>query len=332
MIRHATGNEEASHGDDGRYARTDGRYRGDPDPPSDFIFYPRLEELRGDVHRTLELTRLHGTPMCMALGGVAGSGKSSFIYQIMTEHLPIETDDLTRIPVVYVELPSPVTRRQAARAILWALDDPGPHKNLDYDEINERIITLLRNCHVRLVILDDIHHIMKKRAVDWDLSEWLKTLIKKSQVPFLIIGIPKLVTRILEANDQLSRLFQTREELQPFPFNQRDIASVVEFGQFIVFAEEALGVRLTAQTDRATLLAMLHQATAGVVGNVVWLLRFAGYEARARGSDTIECCDLSRGFAKGLVGHLRAEGKNPRPNPFPQSTQGTAGEGGNANA
>src|SRR5205823_4543505 len=136
---------------------------------------------------------------------------------------------------------------------------------------------------VQLVILDDFHHVIKKNEIDWELSEWLKTLIKQSAVPFLVVGLPEKVTRILRSNAQLSRLFAVRETLRPFAWDPRDAESAREFGQFIAFAEASLGLRLTDRVKRAQLLDMLHRATDGVVGNIINLLRYARLEARDRG-------------------------------------------------
>src|SRR3954471_741947 len=89
-----------------------------PAPPADYIYYPRLDGLKRDIYRVLDLSRIYGQPYCMALGGVAGSGKSTFLYKILEEYRRREADDLTEIPVLYVELPSPITRKGAARALL----------------------------------------------------------------------------------------------------------------------------------------------------------------------------------------------------------------------
>jgi Bacterial TniB protein len=288
-----------------------------PAPPADYIYYPRLDALKRDIYRVLDLSRTYGQPYCMALGGVAGSGKSTFLYKIMEGYRRREADDLTHIPVLYVELSSPITRKGAARALLQGLGDPGPMAQLDYDEINTRVIALLRACRVQLVILDDFHHVIKKNEIDWELSEWLKTLIKKSSVPFLVVGLPEKVTRILRANAQLSRLFAVRETLHPFAWDPRDAEVATEFGQFIAFAEASLGMPLTDRVKRAQLLDLLFQATDGIAGNVINLLRYARLEARDRGGATIALADLWLGFAKWLDGHLQAEDQPRRPNPFP---------------
>lgn len=323
-----------------------------PPPPEHFVDYPRLDRPRKALRRILTLSERWQRPWCMALVGDAGVGKSTFVYKIMAEFRRGDADDLTEIPVVYVEFQSPMTRKGAARALLEALGDPGPFERLDYAEITGRAIVLMRACKVKLVILDDIHHIIKHNEVDWELSEWLKSLVKKSSVPFLIIGLPGLVERLLKSNRQLSRWFRIRETIAPFAWwpavetgdtardtreQKRFLKEAAEFGQFVTFVEKMVERPLTRQGSRLTLLAKLHFATGGVAGNIIELLQFASLAAEERNGNVIAHQDLWEGFEAWLDDHLQARehmyanaDNTPRPdNPFnPPAQESPAPESG----
>jgi hypothetical protein len=182
--------------------------------------------------------------------------------------------------------------------------------------MNARLVKLLGACAVDLVILDDFHHVIdrEKDRVLALVSDWLKVLIKNSGVPFLVVGIDGKVERILRANDQLSRLFAARETLAPFTWDTADPDAVTQFGRFVLLAEQAIGLPLTTEVARATLLGLIYEATGGVVANVMNLLRYAQLLALERTSATVSLADLWLAFEKRLAQHLA-----PRRNPFPVS-------------
>ena len=135
------------------------------------------------------------------------------------------------------------------------------------------------------------------------VSDWLKVLIKETNIPFLVVGIEGKVECILEANAQLSRLFAARQSLAPFRYDQADEASLQEFARFVHYAEEALSIALPETLPRAELLLRLHVASHGVVGNLMNLLRYAAWLTRQQQHDTIALATLAAAFDKRLGKH-----------------------------
>jgi hypothetical protein len=174
-------------------------------------------------------------------------------------------------------------------------------------------------CQVELVILDDFHHLIDKETnrILEQVSDWLKVLIKETNIPFLVVGIEGKVERILEANAQLSRLFAARQTLEPLHYDQSDDASWQEFARFVQYAAEALTIALPDSLPRSELLLRLHVATGGVVGNLMNLLRYAAWLTHQQHQDTIALPTLAAAFDKRLSKHLRNQS-----NPF----IGVAGE------
>ena len=245
------------------------------------IRYPRFKALHQDMRECQALSRLANEPHCLSLEGVTGAGKSTLVRDYAALFPRIEEADGTRVPVFYVETPSPVTVKGMAATMLARLGDPAAHTGALWS-MNFRLVRLMKACQVELVILDDFHHLIDKETnrILEQVSDWLKVLIKETNIPFLVVGIDGKVERSLDANAQLSRLFAARQTLAPLHYHQTDEASLQEFARFVQYTEEALAIVLPDTLSRSELLRRLHVATRGVVGNLMNLLLYAAWLTR----------------------------------------------------
>jgi hypothetical protein len=208
-----------------------------------------------------------------------------------------------------------------AETMLERLGDPAAHRG-NQPSLNSRLSKLIVDCEVELVILDDFHHLIdtKTNRILRTVSDWLKVLIKETQVPFLVVGIEGQVQQILRENEQLSRLFAEQETLTPFQWNAKDQASIEEFTKFILFAEKMVGAVLPTELSRTELLYRLHYATEGVIAYIMNLIRYAQEIVEEKGRSQISMEDLSLAFEKRISKHLIN-----RVNPFKQTTPPEAG-------
>lgn len=276
------------------------------------IRYPRFKALHQDIRECQTMSRLANEPHCLSLEGVTGAGKSTLVRDYAALFPRVEESSGTHVPVFYAETPSPVTVKGMAATMLARLGDPAAHTGTLWS-MNFRLARLMTACQVELVILDDFHHLIDKETncILEQVSDWLKVLIKETNIPFLVVGIEGKVECILEANAQLSRLFAARQMLAPFRYDQTDDASLQEFARFVHYAEEALAIALPETLPRAELLQRLHVASRGVVGNLMNLLRYAAWLTRQQQHDTIALTTLAAAFDKRLSKHLKNQ-----PNPF----------------
>lgn len=272
------------------------------------IRYPRFKELHRDIRECQEITRLASEPQCMSLEGITGAGKSTLIQDYAALYPRIEEEDGTRIPVFYLETPSPVTVKGMASTMLSHLGDPAANRGTLWS-MNSRLIRLMIACQVELTILDDFHHLIDKKTnrILEQVSDWLKVLIKESGVMFLVVGVEGKVEQILDANSQLSRLFAVRETLVPFRYDPGAECLIQQFAQFVQYAETVIETPLPETVPRLELLYRLHYATDGVVGNLMNLLRYAAMKARQQGQTTIALPILSAVFDKRLAPHLKGK-------------------------
>jgi hypothetical protein len=276
------------------------------------IRYPRFKALHQDMRECQALSRLANEPHCLSLEGVTGAGKSTLVRDYAAFFPRLEEASGTQVPVFYVETPSPVTVKGMAATMLASLGDPAAHSGALWS-MNFRLVRLMKACQVELVILDDFHHLIDKETnrILEQVSDWLKVLIKETNIPFLVVGIEGKVERILEANAQLSRLFAARQTLEPLRYEPSSDTSLQEFARFVQYATEALTIGLPDTLPRAELLLRLHLATRGVVGNLMNLLRYAAWLTRQQHQDTIALSTLAAAFDKRLSKHLKNQ-----PNPF----------------
>ncbi len=251
----------------------------------------------------------------MSLAGPSGAGKSTLVKDYADVFPRTITQTRTIVPVLYVETPSPVTVKSMCSTMLDALGDPTAFKGT-LASMNHRLIGFIHDCDVELIILDEFHHLIDSETnrILEKVSDWLKSLIKKTGKPFLVVGIEGKVEIILRTNQQLSRLFPVREKIQPLEYAP---SQENEFVQFVVHAEKALGMSLTNTMPRAELLYRLHYASDGIIGHIMNLMRHAVRTACNEGHETIEEVDLSRAFERRITNVLWK-----KVNPF----EGTVGE------
>ena len=269
------------------------------------IRYPRFNELHADIQRCRALSDLAGEPQCMILEGMTGTGKSTLVRTYANLFTRYDTASGTKIPVLYLETPSPVTVKGMAARMLEVLGDPAAHKGALWS-MNSRLTHFIQACEVQIVILDDFHHLIDKETnrVLETVSDWLKVLIKETNVPFLVIGIEGKVDLILQANRQLSRLFAVRETLEPFQWDPANEETLKTFAAFIHCVEQGIGMGLSTELPQVEILYRLHYATDGVVGNVMNLLRFAMLMAQTQGAEVLTLALLSQTFDKRLRKHM----------------------------
>jgi hypothetical protein len=269
------------------------------------VRYPRFNELHEDIRLCQEMSRLAGEPQCMVLEGMTGTGKTTLIQAYVGAFSRYETSDGTKIPIFYMETPSPVTVKGMAARMLEVMGDPAAHRGSLWS-MNARLIRFIQACEVQLVILDDFHHLIDKdtdRVLE-TVSDWLKVLIKETNVPFLVVGIEGVVDRILQANQQLSRLFAARETLAPFGWDLSDEGTMAEFAAFVKYVEMGIGMALPNELPRTELLHRLHYVTEGVVGNVMNLMRYAALLAQKQGTGQLTLSILGLAFDKRLRKHM----------------------------
>lgn len=263
------------------------------------VRYPRFSGLLELIYECHQVSKIADEPQCLALEGQTGGGKSTLGKTYVSFYPRVEMGTYMRVPVFYLLTPKPATILAVLEAMLAALGDPGAEVGTPYGK-RRRLLKLLKECQVELIILDDFQHLVDSDTdyVLKTVSDWLKSLIKEANLPFVVVGMPGKVGRVLNTNPQLSRLFARRETLDSFKWDGQNQDWVDELSRFVDEVEKAVDIRLVSGMARLEFLARLHYASDGTVGHMMNLMRGAVLDSYMHGLSVreIEVVSFARAF------------------------------------
>jgi len=272
------------------------------------IHYPMMSKIVEMIRDCIELSKESNEPQCMGIKGGPGSGKTTILLDFAAGFPRKYTDSGSVIPLLYIKTPSPVTEKALASKILEVLGDPASTSGT-LPALTSRATNLIRDCGVGVVILDDFHHLIDQKTdeVLYKVADWIKVLIKETQIPYIVVSVDNHIDRILENNEQLSRLFLYVEDITPLEFDVNNEGTVIDFNNFVRLAEKKIGKEILKNDSWKEMLLRIWYATDGVVGNLMNLLRLAAVYAERAGNPFITLDDLSLAFEKRLKRHLKKE-------------------------
>lgn len=183
-----------------------------------FVRHPRLALVLAAINECIEVTREDQESRCLAVTGESGVGKSTLIGQVVKSYPTKETPTGRIVPILAVEVPKPTSVKGVTTTLLSSLGDPQPDRGNTVSQV-ERLYKLISHCRVELIILDECQHLLdgKTDRVICEVSDFIKTLINRTKISFVLVGMPSLAT-ILEGDSQiqLRSRFLHRLTLEPF--------------------------------------------------------------------------------------------------------------------
>ena len=169
-------------------------------------------------------------PQSMRLLGVSGVGKSFIFKEYCLRHPPVIEDEVTRVPVVLVKIPSKPTRRGVFAAFLKAV---GIHAGAgSADKLCARTEILYDECSVQFVCIDEVQHLIDRGQAHTFASaaDALKEMLDLLKIPVAFGGAPRAQTLFAHNGQLRSRVPET---LKLYPFNLGD-----GFSQYRGFVHE----------------------------------------------------------------------------------------------
>ncbi len=191
-----------------------------------FAKFPQVKQALAALEE-LFASHLEGDPPeHLLLLGETGVGKSTLLEYMRDSHPRVNHETFTEVPVLYVPVPPACNIRKLAGAMLRALGSPYWNKG-DEEDRTFQLIELLRGCKVRLVLLDEVNHLVDRGAqkTHHNVADWIKALEGAALVPLVLAGIPR-AKKLVEVNDQLRGRFR---RLTIHPFSYQDEKSQREF-------------------------------------------------------------------------------------------------------
>jgi len=158
--------------------------------------------------------------LCLLICGESGVGKSTLV-QWLIRQLKVSRDEqgLAR-PAIYVEIPTNPTAIGVFESLLSALGDPKPSHGTRTVK-RRRLVNMLREQGVRLLVLDDLQHIVDRQSdrVLFDASEAVKEVLIEHPMSVLCAGLAD-AERVVKSNEQLSRRHMATVRLQRFDWGK----------------------------------------------------------------------------------------------------------------
>lgn len=235
-------------------------------------------------------------PSCLLITAESGCGKSTLRKEYAKQYPRFEREDRTVIPVLHLELPSHPTIKNVAECMLIELGDPFAEKG-SAEGKTARIVTLMRECGVELVILDEFQHIVDRSSekVEYKVADWLKSVINRSKVPFVLMGLPRC-KRILDVNEQLRRRFLPRVELHRFRMSR--MRERQQFAGVLKGLEKSLPLQAPSALTDKDVIPRIYYATHGVIDHTMKLVSESLNIVLSDGRPTIDEDALREAFER----------------------------------
>ncbi len=273
------------------------------------ILHPRFREAVALLENCHQASRQTSEPICGALLGASGVGKTSVVDHYYRLHPAQDTETATRQPVLKVTLQPDARPKGIAADLLLALGDPAWSSGT-VQTLTNRAVRLLKHCGVELIVLDEFHHLfdMDRAKVMTKASQWLKVLVVNTRIPVVVCGMPE-AEYVLSA-EHTERRFKLRLTLRFFTW--RTPQGKKEFCGMLKRLDESLPLADLSGLAEPELAGRIYLACRGVSDYLMTLIRSSVVEAIGRQSKRIELADLARVYQRSLAQQrVLAEQANP---------------------
>ena len=285
-----------------------------------FGHFPQVVSARARMVAAIESPSRGEEPEHLMLLGDPGTGKSTLLTWISKSYPPKDHEEFTEIPVLYVEVPAACTIKKLAGAMLQAIGSPFWNKGTEEDRTFQ-LRTLLRECRTRVVILDEVNHLVDRgQAKSHEaVADWIKQLSTQSKVAFVLAGIARS-RALLEANDQLADRFREVLEVRPFGVGTKD--QTAEFAAVMKAFEQAMQGVKHVDLSADDVLRPLAFATAGRLRAIRKLLVRA-IELVAKTSSSGRSAGIDLSILEQAFLEVIFKKAKPEQNPFSPKFRGT---------
>lgn len=211
---------------------------------------------------------------CLGVFGPSNAGKSRTLQRFLDLHPLQETEQGVSVPVVFIQAPPEPLESRLYLAIVHELIGDNIRRAQRVAELQYQAFTLLTNVGAKVLIIDEIHHVIAgPRLRQRHFLYTLKYITNELKIPLVVAGLDSAFTA-LNADEQLANRFD-RIFLRDWPPQKEYLMLLRSF-------EASLPLRRPSLLHEPALALRVHEKTRGRLGEVSgYLKRCAVYAIRS---------------------------------------------------
>jgi len=231
-------------------------------------------------------------PICLAVIGETGTGKSRTLDACYRKHPAVRGDAGMHIPILRVTAPSKPTVKGLAEIMLEALNAPDTTRGTEIEK-TRRVKILMRNTGTRVLMIDEFQHFYDKatQSIMHHVADWLKILVDDVRCVLVVAGLPTCRI-VIDQNEQLARRFRAPIHLPRFSWT--DVDHRQEFTRILkAFHKVLVGYFDLPLLHAESMAFRCYCAAGGLIGYLSTFLQQAVWDAIADNRKRITLEDLN---------------------------------------
>lgn len=244
-----------------------------------WLGYPKAWEVHDRLEDLLAMPQLPRA-RCLLIWGTTNNGKTMLVKEFVRRHPPAMTpeNDGVIIPVLNIEAPAKADERRFWGNILAALGaifrPSAPIATLE-----QQALQLLRDCHVRMLMIDEIPNILTgRRDAQHHFLVTIKDLSNKLDMSLVAIGTEQARAALM-SDPQLRTRFRT---LHLPKWNMDN-----EFRSLLASFERMIPLPEPSRLSSTAMASLIYSKSSGLLGEVADLLYQTAQYATAHGQACI---------------------------------------------
>lgn len=268
-----------------------------------YVSTPAINAARDLIDQTRTERREDGGACACLITGVSGMGKTTIFRKYEADE-PKPADGTT-MPVLLLSTATPFTPAAFWKGFLVKMMAPVPTGHTSVEDLITLVKVWLDRRKVELVLLEEVNHIVDRKARDAKIPYYVTDMIKMhllddAKVPLVMGGIP-VAAELLRINPQLE--MRSLDWIPLLPYDLKDPVSREQFTLLLEVFEVAAGFPRSYFANDPKLCDRVHWATGGIHGKITKLMKKATRIAAQRGADGLSSEILALACATGTSVH-----------------------------
>ena len=262
-----------------------------------FIGHPEVKQIIKYAIEKIDINSMTGRSDGMLVVGESGSGKTvltKFIEELAIKKYGFTHPEKTIVPVLNFQLPDPCTPVEVCIALLSALGDNRPRYGAK-PEIFLRAKKLLKQCQVRLVLIDNFHDAPTKRGLRnmGLVSGRIRDLMDASNALWIFLGTRDAV-KVRNSDPQIVKRIPYLHALEYFSITTQHKSKI--FKRLIYELEKWIPLAGQSCLTDFRMLGNIYIATEGILDRLFRLVEHAIANAVNDGREDLLRSDLENAF------------------------------------